>query len=625
MLGKLAFRNARRQGMSYAVYFVTVSLAVAMMFAVNNMIFADALNEIMVGFAWSRYIFAALTGFVAVAVAFVIGYASSYLLRLRKREFGTYLTLGMDRGGIIRLYTVETLVIATASLAVGILLGMVVYQAFMAIVVTMCDVVYVPQGYSWQGFALTACVVAATYLFSAGLSVWYLKRVSVNDLLKADRKVNRADAAKSKFWFAVLWSSMAVMTAAIIVVFWDFEQLRWDGMLMFASLAVFTAAYFMLHVAGAKGVIPMLLKNKKFKSKGVNTFILRSLSSKLNSSAVMFGLLAVLLTAACVLTSVANTIRLSSTVYADSYPSVTIQIRNPSDLDKPTLDEAVRLIGEHDSITRQARISGYGADRTVYKQSDFAAVAAFLGQQSPAVSDGFVVLTLRGRDYLGPDTLEINGKTYARTDTVSVEDIFKSVGLGGPIYILPDSALEGMPPTTETGLFYVASPRKSCMALESTLRNRGGWMWGVAPYINLKNRSEAAVWMVGCSYLAITFVLIAMAILGLKSLSDAVRLRTDFRVLKKIGLDENGATRTLLKYISAFFLTPFILPFVLNVPVAILCYRTMAAVGVGGHVLRAILGACGVTALILAGLYVCYMLASYLACKKVLRIKEDGR
>ena len=96
MLSKLALRNVKRQVGNYLIYFMTVVFTVAMLFSVSNIIFSENLMK----FATSKEIRGALicvVVFICTIVAFVLSYATSFMLKLRKREFGTYLTLGMTR------------------------------------------------------------------------------------------------------------------------------------------------------------------------------------------------------------------------------------------------------------------------------------------------------------------------------------------------------------------------------------------------------------------------------------------------------------------------------------------------------------------------------------------------
>ena len=116
MFTELAVRNVRRQIGNYLIYFITVALTVALMFAVNNIIFneqilayAETMKELKSGMI-------GISVFLSLIVAFVLSYATSFMLRLRKREFGMYLTLGMTRKNILLLFNLETLIMGAAAL-----------------------------------------------------------------------------------------------------------------------------------------------------------------------------------------------------------------------------------------------------------------------------------------------------------------------------------------------------------------------------------------------------------------------------------------------------------------------------------------------------------------------------
>mgnify|MGYP006910807340 CR=1 FL=1 len=108
MFAKLAFRNVKRQIGNYLIYFITVSITVALMFAVNSVIFNTQLQAYASTIQTLRSALIMITVFVSLIVAFVLGYATSFMLKLRKREFGTYLTLGMTRKNILSIFSFTT-------------------------------------------------------------------------------------------------------------------------------------------------------------------------------------------------------------------------------------------------------------------------------------------------------------------------------------------------------------------------------------------------------------------------------------------------------------------------------------------------------------------------------------
>ena len=119
----LAVRNVKRQVGSYLIYFMTVSLTVALLFAVNNVIYSRELAALADRGEGAGTALKILVAAISFVVAFVLSYATSFLLKRRKREFGTYLTLGMTRRDILRLFLAETLVICGSALGRGLLAG----------------------------------------------------------------------------------------------------------------------------------------------------------------------------------------------------------------------------------------------------------------------------------------------------------------------------------------------------------------------------------------------------------------------------------------------------------------------------------------------------------------------
>ncbi|MFR5092845.1 MAG: FtsX-like permease family protein [Adlercreutzia equolifaciens] len=55
-------------------------------------------------------------------------YANQFLIRRRKREFGTYLVLGMTPGHVSRIVLYETVLVGLLSLAVGLICGILLSQ-----------------------------------------------------------------------------------------------------------------------------------------------------------------------------------------------------------------------------------------------------------------------------------------------------------------------------------------------------------------------------------------------------------------------------------------------------------------------------------------------------------------
>ena len=73
-------------------------------------------------------IISGLTVFLAFVMGFLMVYANNFIMKRRKKEFGLYQVLGMSRGQVARVMTLETVFVSLAALVLGVALGLVLSQ-----------------------------------------------------------------------------------------------------------------------------------------------------------------------------------------------------------------------------------------------------------------------------------------------------------------------------------------------------------------------------------------------------------------------------------------------------------------------------------------------------------------
>lgn len=168
MIFKLAFRNVKRQIWNYFIYFITVSITVALMFSLNTLIQSEVmtvLKDQLIDLI--EPISRGVSALIAVSVAFVLGYVTRFLLGRRKKEFGLYLTLGMSRRNILSIFAAETAITFLLSLGFGLLLGLGLYQAIAYLLVNFLDLDLKLAGYSAAAAILTVVMVAAMFFVAS--------------------------------------------------------------------------------------------------------------------------------------------------------------------------------------------------------------------------------------------------------------------------------------------------------------------------------------------------------------------------------------------------------------------------------------------------------------------------
>ena len=107
MLFKLSIKNIKKSFKDYAIYFLTLVLGVAIFYVFNALDSQEAMLELS---ATEKDIISIMNEFlsgvsilVAVILGFLIIYASRFLVKRRKKEFGIYLTLGMGKRQVSKI------------------------------------------------------------------------------------------------------------------------------------------------------------------------------------------------------------------------------------------------------------------------------------------------------------------------------------------------------------------------------------------------------------------------------------------------------------------------------------------------------------------------------------------
>ena len=144
MLFKLSLKNIRKSFKDYAIYFFTIILGVAIFYMFNSI---DSQEARLAMNSSSREIIKLLINllsgvsvFISVILGFLIIYANNFLIKRRKKEFGTYMLLGMGKRQVSKILVIETILIGIISLGVGLLIGVFASQFMSVLVAKMFEV-----------------------------------------------------------------------------------------------------------------------------------------------------------------------------------------------------------------------------------------------------------------------------------------------------------------------------------------------------------------------------------------------------------------------------------------------------------------------------------------------------
>ena len=121
---RIAMINLRNNGRTYVPYLLTCILSTAMFYVICSLSLNPDLDT-MLGGGYMRTLLQMGTWIVGFFVIIFLFYTNSFLMKRRKKEFGVFNILGMEKRHISKVIAYETLFTALVSLLAGISLGIV--------------------------------------------------------------------------------------------------------------------------------------------------------------------------------------------------------------------------------------------------------------------------------------------------------------------------------------------------------------------------------------------------------------------------------------------------------------------------------------------------------------------
>lgn len=202
MYPRLAWVNLGKNRQTWLPYLFTCAGTIMMFYIMLTLYFDPALNE-MSGSKTLTYMLGmgtVIIGFFAVILMF---FAHSFIIKQRKREFGLYNILGMEKRHIARLLGWETLYTALIAYVSGIALGILFSKLMQLLLLKMLrfDIrfgLYV----SPQALGITALLFAAIFLLTLLNSMRVIHFANPVELLHGSQEGEREP--KSKWALAVL-------------------------------------------------------------------------------------------------------------------------------------------------------------------------------------------------------------------------------------------------------------------------------------------------------------------------------------------------------------------------------------------------------------------------------------
>lgn len=256
---KLAADNIRKNIQVYLPYILTCTATVAMYYLMHSLSQNSGLGKMSGGDTVQMML---SFGFVVVAIfsAVFLLYTNSFLIKRRKKEFGLFNVLGMEKKHLARIMMYETIYIAVISISAGLIGGIVLSKAMFLLLLKLLRF-EVQMGFEISGSAIVfALLLFGTIFFLTLLS--NLRQVHLAkpiELLKGGQVGEREPKAK---WLLTL-SGLASMGTGYYLALTAESPIAALTLFFVAVLLVMIGTY-CLFTAGSIALLKLLRKNKSY-------------------------------------------------------------------------------------------------------------------------------------------------------------------------------------------------------------------------------------------------------------------------------------------------------------------------------------------------------------------------
>ena len=676
MLFKLSLKNISKSIKDYAIYFFTLILGVAIFYVFNAI---DDQSVMMKVSSTTAEIIKLMTNvlsgvsvFVSIILAFLIVYASRFLIKRRNKEFGVYLTLGMSKKKISLILFIETLIIGIVSLVVGLGIGFLLSQLMSILVANMFEADLTRFQFV---FSTNACIKTLIYFSIMYFVVMIFNTINISkckliDLMHYNKKSEKIKLKNPLFCTIVFIISCIALGFAYYQVTGGIEKMT-NANSIFVPIGVGAVSTFFVFWSLSGLLLKIFISMKNTYYKGLNSFTLRQFSSKINTMTFSMTIICLMLfITICVLSS-ALSMKNSLNKNVIEFSPRDIEISKPANVDLEVNDFTDKQI-ENYKLSFEEIFTKNGFDFKKFENivyfslyaDDYVTLKSTLGTYYKTAKknypflryDDYIVL-MKNSDYnnlannFNLEKINLNSDQYAvvgnykemidiknealkrNTEIIVNQRIYlpkykKAINgfyeMGSQkseigFIVLPDDALnENQKISNKMVADYNGNQDDIEKDVTSFLNNTSKY---IITFNTKKDIRDASVGLgvivtfLGL-YLGIIFLISCAAILALKELSESSDNVEKFVVLRKIGVDEQELNKALFKQIGIFFMFPLILAIIHSIFGVMFCNKILKTMGVSFNLKSVI-----ITSLFIIFIYGGYFFITYICSKNIIKEK----
>lgn len=301
--GRLAISNLKKNARLYLPY-VLAAIGISAMYYIMEAIARDEGISEMPGSGDLRIILALGCGVITIFAVIFLFYTNSFLIKRRKREFGLFNILGMEKRHIARMMFWEMFVIAGISIVGGLIVGIVLNKMVVLVLMRLLDL-DVPFGFSVSKGAMVSVAVLFAIIFAATL-LYNLFQVQKAKPIELLRSASQGEKEPKTRWLMTIIGLLTLAGGYGIAI--TVEDPMSVLLLFFLAVVLVMAGTYCLFTAGSIAVLKLLRRNRNYYYKSRHFTSVSGMIYRMKQNAV--GLSNICILSTMVLVMVSGTVAL---------------------------------------------------------------------------------------------------------------------------------------------------------------------------------------------------------------------------------------------------------------------------------------------------------------------------
>ena len=669
MYFKLAFKNIKKSYKNYVIYFLTLIFGICIFYTFNSIESQSVMMELneqkQSAFMMAEQLIGYFSVFIAFVLGFLIVYANNYLIKRRKKEFGIYMTLGMENGSLSKMIFLETLFIGAISLGIGVVLGIMLSQALSVLTAYMfqVDLTKFQFVFSPLGFKRTVLCFSIIYLVVLIFNFISVRKIKLIDLLTASKR-NEKPTIKN------LWVSVILFLVSVGILGIAYYKVIHDGI----AVASFNAlglpillgciGTFIFFYSLTGFFLKVIQGNKKFYLRDLNMFVMKQISSKINTTFVSLSFICLMLfLAICTFSGglginrainadLKDLTKFDVTFWSNSGENIenllkekNIDISNIAKEDSNMVmydsgvkysnflskegmtamknyfpvanDNDILVIGENGYNNTLKLL---GKEPVNLKENQYLAVGNIDEMKkwvNESLENGNMdqMKKLVNKSSEEGKKINISGKTLEPANKKYENINLYNFTMKGDIliFVVKDSLLEGLKPVSSRFNMMLKDNSNTKEELES-IRDQlvESQVYSITKKEIYDNAAGLGATMAYLGiYLGLIFIITSAVVLAIQQLTESTDNIERYRLLKEIGVDQKMINKAIFTQVGVYFMLPLSLAIVHSI-VGLKISSTIVGVFGNASIMPNII----ITAIIFVIIYGGYFLATYLGAKK---------